>query len=402
VRRLLAPLLAIVALAPAPAASAPPASTVAGQLARALRVPHVSQARSAALAVDLASGATLYSQHATLALAPASNEKLAVTYAALAMLGPAFRIETQVLGVGEQDGATWRGSITLRGAGDPTLSTGDLLALAAQVRAAGIRRIAGPVVGDETWFDAQRTVAGWRASFYLGESPPLSALVVDRDRVGGYLSANPALAAATAFRAALRRAGVAVAGSSALGRVDDFAYPLARVVSPPFDAIVRSMNKDSDNFTAEMLLKELGAVLGDGGTSAAGAAVVTGALARAGVPMAGVRIVDGSGLSRLDRLTVGALLGILQAAWRDPAVRGPFVGSLPVAGLSGTLEHRLRGPPVRGNVAAKTGTTREASALSGFVRGRYAFAIVQNGSPLPYWWARRAQDRFASILAALS
>jgi D-alanyl-D-alanine carboxypeptidase/D-alanyl-D-alanine-endopeptidase (penicillin-binding protein 4) len=397
--RLLAPLLAILALAPAPAASAPPATTLAEQLGRALRVPHVSQARSAALAVDLASGATLYSQHATLALAPASNEKLAVAYAALATLGPAFRIETQVLGVGEQDGATWRGSITLRGAGDPTLSTGDLRALAAQVRAAGIRRIAGPVVGDETWFDARRTVVGWRASFYLGESPPLSALVVDRDRVGGYLSANPALAAVTAFRAALRRSGVSVTGDSALGRVDDFGYPLARVVSPPLDEIVHYMNRESDNFTAEMLLKELGAVLGDGGTSTAGAAIVSGALAQAGVPMAGVRIVDGSGLSRLDRLTVAALVGILQAAWRDAAVRAPFLDSLPVAGLSGTLEHRLRSAPARGNVAAKTGTTREASALSGFVRGRYVFAVLENGRPLPYWWARRAQDRFVSVLA---
>src|SRR5256714_9143046 len=209
VRSLLAPLLAILALAPAPAASAPPATTVAEQLGRALLVPHVSQARSAALAIDLASGTTLYSQHSALALAPASNEKLAVAYAALATLGPAFRIETQVLGVGEQDGTTWRGSITLRGAGDPTLSTGDLRALAAQVRATGIRRIAGPVVGDETWFDARRTVAGWRASFYLGESPPLSALVVDRDRARGHLSADTALAAATAFRSPLRGGGVA-------------------------------------------------------------------------------------------------------------------------------------------------------------------------------------------------
>ena len=60
----------------------------------------------------------------------------------------------------------------------------------------------------------------------------------------------------------------------------------------------------------------------------------------------------------------------------------------------------MRRGPAHGAVIAKTGTTREASALSGFVRNRYVFAILQNGDPLPYWWARLAQDRFAQVLAA--
>lgn len=115
--------------------------------------------------------------------------------------------------------------------------------------------------------------------------------------------------------------------------------------------------------------------------------------------MAGVRIVDGSGLSRLDRLTADALAGILRVAWSNPTIRPSFVAALPVAGVNGTLEDRLRRPPARGNVVAKTGTTREASALSGYVRNRYVFAVLQNGSPLSYWWARRAQDRFATVLA---
>ena len=90
----------------------------------------------------------------------------------------------------------------------------------------------------------------------------------------------------------------------------------------------------------------------------------------------------------------------LAAAWADPLLRGSFLASLAVAGRSGTLEHRLRRPPVRGQVFAKTGTTSRASALSGFVAGRYAFAVVQNGPPLSPWWARTAQDRFVTVLAA--
>jgi D-alanyl-D-alanine carboxypeptidase/D-alanyl-D-alanine-endopeptidase (penicillin-binding protein 4) len=113
-----------------------------------------------------------------------------------------------------------------------------------------------------------------------------------------------------------------------------------------------------------------------------------------------VRIVDGSGLSRLDRLTANALAALLKAAWADPAVRPSLVAALPVAGVNGTLQDRLRKPPARGNVVAKTGTTSDASALSGYVRSRFVFTVLQNGHPLSYWWARRAQDRFAQVLAA--
>src|ERR671934_31040 len=165
-------------------------------------------------------------------------------------------------------------------------------------------------------------------------------------------------------------------------------------------AIVRAMDLASDNFTAELLLKELGAIAADRGTTAAGAAVVMKQLAAADVPLAGVRIVDGSGLSLLDRLTPNALVGILEVAWATPQVRDRFLAALPVAGVSGTLADRMRRPPARGNVVAKTGTTSEASALSGFVRGRYVFAVVHNGHPISSWWARVAQDRFATVLAA--
>jgi D-alanyl-D-alanine carboxypeptidase/D-alanyl-D-alanine-endopeptidase (penicillin-binding protein 4) len=400
-RRSLAVLLALAALAtPAAAASGPARATPLEQrLARALRVPHVAPARSAAVALDLATGTVLYSQNSTRSLAPASNEKLPLTYAALVRLGPAFRIDTDVLGQGELDGTTWLGTLVLKGSGDPTLSRADLRSLALQVRAAGIRRVTGGIIGDESWFDARRVVAGWKPSFFIGESPPLSALVVDRARVGGYVSRSPALSATTAFRDTLRAAGIAVGGPVRIGLADEYSVPLGVVSSPPLGAIIRFMDRESDNFTAELLLKQLGAVELDRGTSAAGASVVMRTLAEAGVPIAGVRIVDGSGLSRYDRLTADALAGLLEVAWGDPIVRPALLAALPVAGVNGTLEDRLRKPPARGRVLAKTGTTRDASALSGYVRNRFAFAVIQNGHPLSYWWARVAQDRFAQVLA---
>ncbi|MFY9580699.1 MAG: D-alanyl-D-alanine carboxypeptidase/D-alanyl-D-alanine-endopeptidase [Gaiellaceae bacterium] len=392
--------LLVVAMPVASAAAGAPSPTLQRKLARALHVPHVSTVRSAALAVDLATGTVLYTQNGSRSLAPASNEKLPITYAALSVLGPAYRFETDVVGQGGQDGTVWTGEIVLEGAGDPTLSSAGLRNLALQVRAAGIRRVVGSIVADESWFDGNRTVAGWKPGFYLNESPPLSALVVNRGRVGGYLSTSPALAAGIAFRSALRAAGIAVTGRARVGVAQDFSIPLASVSSPPLSTIVRFMDRESDNFTAEMLLKQLGAIELDHGTSAAGASVVSRVLTEAGVPMTGVRIVDGSGLSRFDRLTAGALTTLLQVAWTDPVIKPVLLAALPVAGVSGTLQDRMRRGPARGNVAAKTGTTDDASALAGFVRNRFAFAVLQNGHPLSYWWARVAQDRFAQVLAA--
>jgi len=398
-RRFLIGLLVLAALA-SPGLAGAQQTPLQARLAKALRVPHVAPARSAAVAVDLASGSVLFSQNPALPLAPASNEKLPLTFAALATLGSNYRIETDVFGEGEQDGTTFTGALVLKGSGDPTLSSAGLRSLAAQVRTYGIRRITGGIVADESYFDTRRIVAGWKPSFFIEESPPLSALVVNRARVGRFVTRTPALSAATAFRTALRSAGIVVEGPVRLGKVDEFSIPIAEVESPALASIIRFMDRESDNFTAELLLKQLGAVELERGTSAAGAAVVMQSLAEAGVPMAGVRIVDGSGLSRLDRLTANAVAAILKAAYADPTMKPAFVSALPVAGINGTLADRFRKPPARGRVVAKTGTTSEASALSGFVSTRYLFTVLQNGHPLSYWWARRAQDRFVEVLAA--
>jgi serine-type D-Ala-D-Ala carboxypeptidase/endopeptidase (penicillin-binding protein 4) len=387
--------LALAVAAPAGAGNPP----LAKRLARALAVPHVSQARTGAIAIDLQTGETLFSEHEGLPLVPASNEKLTVAFAALSTLGPGYRVDTDVVGRGEQAGTVWRGSLVLVGHGDPTLSNADLSQLARQVRAAGILRVTRGVFGDESFFDGRRTGMGWKSWFYVNECPPLSALTVDRARYHGRTSPQPALAAALLFRDALRRAGVAVGGAG-IGREHGDEVPLASVESAPLSDIVRWMGRFSDNFTAELLLKQLGAADGTTGTSARGAARVRSALAEAGVPLAGVRLVDGSGLSSLDRLTSRALAALLRAAWTDPDIRTPFLAALPVAGISGTLADRMRRPPARGNVQAKTGTTALASALSGYVKRRYVFSVLQNGRPVSALWARRAQDRFATALAA--
>jgi len=397
--RLAATVAAVAAFLVVPAAQAGSRTAFQQQLERALHARYVSPARTGAIVLDLQTGQALFAHNPRLALRPASNEKLGTTYAALTSLGPSFRIETDVLGNGEQSGATWQGSLVLKGYGDPALSAAQLNRLAHQVLAAGIRHVTGRVLGDETWFDTRRTGLGWKADFYLHESPALSALIVNRGWTGRFETARPALMATQLFRSDLRRLGITVSGQAALGVASGDAVPLAEVESAPVAALVRHMDVDSDNFYAEMLLKEVGAVQGSGGSAAAGIAVERRLLGAAGVPLGGVRTVDGSGLSLLDRWTPLGLATLLRTMWRDSDLRPYVLPALPVAGETGTLEHRMRRAPAHGLVRAKTGTTDNSSALSGFVGERYVFSILENGSPVRTLNAEESQNRFAQVLA---
>ena len=159
---------------------------------------------------------------------PASNEKLPVSWAALTRLGPGFRFRTEVLGAGAREGATWRGDLFLKGYGDPTLPRPTSARLAAAVRGAGItrrhgvdprRRVASTTAG-ATRRDGSRRSSGI-------ETPPLSALVVDRARGWG-ASKPPPLLAARRLRAALVARGVRVAGPAGLGTAPDAVDTLAR------------------------------------------------------------------------------------------------------------------------------------------------------------------------------
>ena len=222
--------LAAALLAPGPAQAAP-APPLQARLAKALAVPHVQSDQTGAVAIDLRTGRRIFALNEQRGFLPASTEKLALAFAALHDLGSDFRIETDVLGDGALEGTTWHGELVLKGFGDPTLSRADLRALARGVRAFGIRRVTGGVVGDESYFDSRRVVSGWKPSYLVEESPPLSALIVDRGRYGGRIAANPALVAAQLFRIELRAAGIAVGAGARVGTTAAADFPLAFVHS---------------------------------------------------------------------------------------------------------------------------------------------------------------------------
>jgi serine-type D-Ala-D-Ala carboxypeptidase/endopeptidase (penicillin-binding protein 4) len=381
------------------AAAAPATGSLKTRLDRALRAHGVSSSQTGAIVYDLSKNAYVYRRNAGLALKPASNEKLPVAVTALSILQPSYTIPTELRARGNQTGSVWNGRLILKGYGDPALTSSQLGRLARAVQQAGITRVTGAIIGDESFFDKMRVAPGWKASYYKDECPPLSALIVNRGHFRGYITDKPALVAAKMLRAKLVDRGIRVAGRAKLGRTDQTSTLIATEQSPALRWLVRRMDRQSDNFYAEMLVKVLGANERSSGTTSDGTRVIRGELRYRGVPLRGVVIADGSGLSAYDRLTAKATARLLRSALSDSKISTAFVDSLPTAGVNGTLVDRMTSGPAYRNVFAKTGTTDSASALSGYVRSRYVFSILMNGNPIPWWYARQAQDRFAQVLA---
>jgi D-alanyl-D-alanine carboxypeptidase/D-alanyl-D-alanine-endopeptidase (penicillin-binding protein 4) len=369
------------------------------RLADTLRIDGLVPGSSTAMVVALPSGKVVFARNADVSLEPASNEKLSVTYAALIELGPEYRFPTEILGEGRREGHTWKGQLVVKGFGDPTLTTADLKRLAGILWRQGIRHVTGGVVGDSSAFDSRTIAPGWLRSFAGIESPPLSALVVDRAARNNRLVGDPALAAAADFDRLLHARGISARG--AIARVARTgAVPIATIYSEPLSQILQFMDHWSDNFTAEMVLKAIGYRALGLGTTSAGAAVTKRDLAADGIPTAGVRISDGSGLSRDDRVTARELTMLLVRIWNNPAMRPVVWASLAIPGQKGTLEHRLLDTPHHTLVRAKTGTTDIASALSGYVGTKFAFVAIENGEPVDYWAAHSAEDGVAKALLA--
>jgi D-alanyl-D-alanine carboxypeptidase/D-alanyl-D-alanine-endopeptidase (penicillin-binding protein 4) len=222
----------------------------------------------------------------------------------------------------------------------------------------------------------------------------------------GQLAVNdPARCAAAVFRQVLEARGVRVMGgaSTSSGPLPAGARVLAAHDSPPMAEIVRVVNKESQNLHAEMLLRLVGLKVKGEGSAEKGHEAVTEIVKRLGVSDRGWVLVDGSGVAGSDLLTPRGLVELLVAMERHPAAAA-FRDSLPIAGVDGTLEKRMKGTLAEGRVAAKTGTTGRSNALAGYVttaRGeRLAFAVVVNNHAGKGREAAAAIDAIAAALAA--
>jgi D-alanyl-D-alanine carboxypeptidase/D-alanyl-D-alanine-endopeptidase (penicillin-binding protein 4) len=391
----------------APAAADPALVSKLGRYMRA------AGSQSGAYVVNLTDGQTVFRWRESSARVLASNTKLFTTATALARFGTEGTLGTEIFGSGSPDGTgVWRGDLYLRGGGDPTFGTRSFTGrrytrgatvedLARAIDAAGIQRVTGRVVGDESAFDPLRggPDSDYETSTWVG---PLSGLAFNRglgDESGRSFQVNPPVFAAARLDAALEARGIQVRAAPRAGVTPGAAEILASVDSPPMTTLVRVTNKRSDNFFAEMLLKGLARQAEGRGTTAGGARLVTDFARELGAP---VRVVDGSGLSRRNRATPRRVVGFLAAMQARDEFDALYT-SLPIAGRDGTLDTRMRSGAARGRCRAKTGTLSNVSALSGFCEARsgdlYAFSILMNG--VYPSGARVLQDRMAHALAAI-
>jgi D-alanyl-D-alanine carboxypeptidase/D-alanyl-D-alanine-endopeptidase (penicillin-binding protein 4) len=213
----------------------------------------------------------------------------------------------------------------------------------------------------------------------------------------------PRAYAASLLVRALRRAGIEGAMSIENGPVTEPGPLLGKVQSPPLSKVLYSVGKWSDNFTAEMLLKVIGAEAERPGTSARGVAVVREELGKMGIDTKGLVMVNGSGLFDGNRVAPQHLTQTLVAAYRDPSIGAEYVAHLAVAGSDGTLQSRLEDLPRPRMVRAKTGTLRDVIALSGYVLGEpghsVAFSFLANGIAGKQGEAKKLADDIVRALA---
>ena len=216
---------------------------------------------------------------------------------------------------------------------------------------------------------------------------------------------NPPLYAAYTLKALLERRGITVAQAPRVGAAPAQGLKvLATNDSPPLGVVVHDLNKRSNNFTAEQVLRTMGAeIVGRPGTWEKGLEAVGRYLNTLGIRKGSYQMMNGSGLYDSNRFSPEQIVTVLRGAMRDFRIAAEFMASLAIAGTDGTIGHRMGGTPAERFVRAKTGTLATASCLSGFAgspgHAPLVFSILMNDLA-GAGDARAAQDRVAELLVA--
>jgi D-alanyl-D-alanine carboxypeptidase/D-alanyl-D-alanine-endopeptidase (penicillin-binding protein 4) len=271
---------------------------------------------------------------------------------------------------------------------------------------AGVTRINGSVLGDGSRYDDEYEVDTWGPGVAGVEAGPYDALMVNDSRTLGRSSRqpDPNEGGARELVRLLNARGITVTGGFGVGLADPALADIASIQSATLDAIVAELLTTSDDNTAEMMLKELGVADSATGTRIAGLTAMDRVLRSWGVPMEGVRPVDGSGLSVENRVTCAALMAVL-----DRFVGTPLQAGLPVAGRTGTLAGEFVGTSVEGRLQAKTGTLENppVTADPPSVKALAGYLPVANGDVIEFTMILNSPDialdrRFEPLWLALA
>lgn len=380
------------------------------------------------LVVNPRTGDTLYSKNAGKLFMPASNMKIITSAAALTLLGPDYRYRTTFLTDGEVRDSLLDGNLLVIGRGDPTVSdrmrgtaTTVMDALADSLRAHRIRQISGSLARVGNAFPDSIYGYGWEWDdlgeyygagvdeliFNEGMAPTTLRPPPDtaRDSLYSGPAKNPAKAYLDALHDALVRKSIRMDGTV---RDSVLSTPFKRdtlfvLVSPPLREILPALMKPSQNQIAEILLRTIGLERGGMGTADSARKIVGQQLLAWGVQPDGFVIRDGSGLSDQDLLTPETIVRVLDRIQRDTAF-ATYYNAMPIAGVDGTIDTRMKGTPAEGNVHAKTGTLAKARSLSGYVTTadgeRLIFSILANNTTTSGSAVTHVADVIAAALAS--
>ena len=350
-------------------------------------------------------GRLIYTRDADDAMTPASLMKLVTATAALEILGRDRTLDTLVLGPKPSKDGVVAGDLVIVGGGNPIITTKgytatfedadqvieDLGILADRIVDAGITRIEGSIVGDDSRYESLRDLDGWPERYVQGGAvAPLSALVVN-DGSTGYVDApdqpnanrragDPPLLFAQTLTTVLEARGIEVTGTATTGTAPDGLTEIVVSPSLPMIDLVNEMLTYSDNTTAELLVREIGLVATGSGSTASGLSAIRQSLVDQGFDVSSLVQHDGSGLDPDDEMSCSLALALVAHLDSDSDVGS----SLPVGGRNGTLKRRMLGSASTGRVRAKTGTLNGVNTLAGFADtpqgNQLTFAFLHNGN----------------------
>jgi len=321
---------------------------------------------------ELDTGKLLEGHQMDLQLVPASTTKLLTTYALLKTWKPDYEIHTEVWG--ELKGGTVAGDLVFKGAGDPFLTSERLWLMAEALKERGVTTVKGRVRLDQSAFDGQFYGNGWEHTS-SNTTPPILPLSVNFNKEDGHLVADPDRLAVETLTRILRQDGIAIEGGI-IG--DGELRKLIAFPSLPLRDLIGNINKYSNNFMVEMLLKRFGS-----GTWPQGIRQVQAFYSTLfGLGPDKVDLTDGSGLSKDNHLSARTLAIVLRAAWHDFEVGPEMVGSLKIIGGEPFRLH-IKDPNLARRIRCKTGHLSGVTSVCGYLQtldGRErVFAIILNG-----------------------
>ena len=317
---------------------------------------------------DLTADSVIYQYNERQQMRPASTMKMINAVTTLDKLGGNYQFRTRLYYTGKVDSCVLRGNLYCKGGMDPAFNIDDLNAFVESVKRLGVDTIRGNICADLSMKDGDRWGEGW---CWDDDNPSLSPLLVGkRDR---FMSR---------FLQELRNARIVFIGDTLRSTTPTGAREIC-TRAHTIDQILDRMMKNSDNLYAESMFYQLAASAGGKATAKTGRAMVNRLIQKMGMNPGNYYIADGSGLSLYNYVSAELEVAFLRYAYRNTTIYNHLLPSMPIAGVDGTLENRMRTGFAHGNVKAKTGTVTGVSALAGYLTAanghRLCFSIINQG-----------------------